>query len=266
MGQRRDNGKGKQCGSHVDYVVEGALPSGSVTVRTGMAVPTRVTGNAVPIRPSKYMHGITVFPGGGSDGLDDIDADAVLFPQIAGWDAAVCTRSKTGMHSTLPQYDTADDYLREVPIDARRVVAWYVRWLETGKRVRELPDGFMRMLQPLRYEYLVLGRICDIAEKARLSRMRTEALERLAEYSADERIPVRQSAVAAAGKVLDHLDRRDEMEAERGASSSGGGGGITLSVNIAAMLGGAGAASVGGAAEVVDMSVGGEKRSGELSQ
>lgn len=234
MGQRRDNGTGKQFGSHVDYVVEGALPSGSLSVF--QSAPTAVATCDVVIRPSRYLTKITVRPGGGSDGFDDIDADAVLFPMLAGWAPESCTRSKGGSRTKLPVFDTAEGYLLEVPPDVRKIAAWYILWLDRGKRVRELPDGFLRMLSPLRYEYFVIGRLCDIAEKARRTRMRDDALERLEEYGKDDRLPARQSAVAAAGKILEHLDRRDEMEGNMG--SSGHGGGFTLAVNIAAMIGG----------------------------
>lgn len=236
MGQRRDNGTGKQFGSHVDYVVEGALPANTMSVARKSS-PVAV----VKVRPSKYMKTVPIVPGGGTDGFDDLDADAVLFPMIAGWDAGVCAKEKRPgmgiMKSKLPVYDSAEEYLQEVPGHIRKAVAWYVTWLDAGKKMRDLPTGYRRMLAPVRKEYQILGRICELAETMRTEQIRDRALDRLLEFSEDDRLPVRQCAVNAAGKILEHMDKRDELMGI-GNNNAGVGGGFTLSVNIAAMIGG----------------------------
>lgn len=236
----------------MDYVVHGALPHGADVVVAAPQAADVPAVASVPIRPSKFLKEVRIIPGGGEDGFGDIDADGILFPLVEGMEASLCTRSRGGKASKYPVYDTAEEYLLEVPEDIRKMVAWYVQWCGSCQKVRSLPPGFLFQLEPVRREYLVLGRLIRIAEKTRAEMMRAQVLEKLVDYSADDRIPVRQSAVAAAGKVLDHLDRRDEIEALESAGSAGnsGGGGFTLSINIAAMIGG----GVGnnGISEVID--------------
>lgn len=255
MGQTRDTGKGKQSGSHVDYVVEGALPENAETQVVVREPADSMAVVSVPIRPSKFLTELAVVP----DGMEDVDAMGILLPMTVGLDPSMCARisvnHKVGI-AGRPVYETVEEYLREVPEYILKMVAWYILFLETGKRVRELPQGFMRQVVAACGEYLVLGRLRDLAEKAREEMRRLSALDKLDDYSDDDRIQVRQSAVAAASKMVEHIDKREELRG--GVAEQHRGGGFTLQVNVAAMLGKDDKPKVVESVEVIDAGKHGE--------
>ena len=249
MGQTRDNGSGKQFGSHVDYVVEGVVPFGSLDVVGAGDVQERSL--SVPYRPSRLVRAVRSAPKGGWGApMDDpmwMDTMMLYAPHIV---PGRC-HSNWGKSRNYPVYDTVMEYLQEVPLDILRLTAWYVRWCEAGEgRYKDLPQQMRIELHAARGEYPVCGAIMNYAEEMRLNQMSGNALERLVEFSEDDRPFLRQSAVAAASKLVDFKERRDAAKSVQ--ESSVGGGGLTLSVNIAAMLGAAMPVAEIKSVEVVD--------------
>lgn len=253
MGQTRDNGAGKQCGSHVDYVVEGALPCDSLErlILDG----ERIRGGLVkiPIRQSELLPKVTSAP---RDGWGAPLNDVCWFDSLARWAPMVRVgqcHSSWGKARDYPVYDDVLDYLREIPQDIIRLAGWYVDWcLEAQGRMRSLPARLRSEVLSIRAEYPVLGKIFHQVQELRKERFAEDAIERLAEFSEDDRIQVRQSAVTAASKLVEMQDRKLDREAIN-APQTGVAGGFTLSVNIAQMLGGdAGGSAVNVQGEVVD--------------
>ena len=252
MGQTRDNGTGKQCGSHVDYVVEGALPSNSLELGdlvTGGA-PLRAGLVKIPIRASELLPRVTCSPREGWGGRAD---DVRWFDSLARWAPMVRVdqcHGKWGKSRDYPVYDDVLDYLREIPPDVMRLAGWYVEWcLEAQQRMKSLPARLRSELLSVKAEYPVLGKIFHQVQELRMERFAEDAVERLAEFSEDERPQVRQSAVAAASKLLEMRDKKLDREAASAPSTSVGGG-FTVNVNIAQMLGDTSAVGVQG--EIVD--------------
>jgi hypothetical protein len=252
MGQTRDTGSGKQFGSHVDYVAEGAVPSGSMEIIGEVEIADGSL--TVPYSPSLLVRAVRSAPKNGWGArMDDpmwMETLMLYSPHIL---PGRC-HTTWGKARKYPVYDTVAEYLHEVPLDIVRLVAWYVRWCEIGEgRYKDLPHQMRIELHAARGEYPVCGAIMSFAEEMRTNQMSGNALERLVEFSEDDRPFLRQSAVAAASKLVDFKERRDAANAAHEGPT--GGGGLTLSVNIAAMLGAAmPAAGVVKSVEVVDES------------
>lgn len=245
MGRKWDPGPGKHRGSHVDYVVEGVLPEGSTVpmVREdgegGAALLTLEEAEArTPVRESRHWKGPLIEPtykdaeykGGGRK---------KILQYAAGLDVSELTpKRKSGVWRSrkLAEYETAEEYVAEIPQDIADVFGWYIRFLESGHFEHELPPGFSGMIYALRMEYPVLTRVVDIARKRKNEFVRNRVLSKLVEYADDDRDFVRNAAVQAAKSALDAMEARESRE-----ESQGGGGqvnnGVVVNVNIAQMLG-----------------------------
>lgn len=259
MGQTRDNGTGKQFGSHVDYVVEGALPSNSqIVVCDGDTIRGSLT--TIPVRASEMLPRPRGVPhdGWGAE-LDDprwLDALLHWVPLIR---VGQC-RNSWGKARDYPSYESTIDYLYEIPQPIIRLAGWYVEWcLEASGRMKDLPPRLRTELLSVKAEYPILSAIFHHVQSVRAERFAENALERLAEFSEDDSPMVRQSAVSAAARLLDLHDKKLDREA-MAAPQNATGGNFTLNINIAQMLGKAAVAGGGDvcvSGEIINSEAGG---------
>ena len=250
MGRKRDPGPGKYRGSHVDYVVEGVLPEGG---QVSMAQPeatvemTKAGERALtleeavartPVRESRHWKGPLIEPTY-KDAEYEGGGRRKILQYAVGLDVSELTpKRKAGVWRSrkLAEYETAEEYIAEIPEDIADVFGWYIRFLENGHFEHELPPGFSGMIYALRLEYPILTRVVDIARTRKNEFIRNRVLSKLVEYADDDRDFVRNAAVQAAKSALDVMETREAREEARG----GGGqvnNGVVVNVNIAQMLG-----------------------------
>lgn len=209
MGQTRDNGIGKQYGSHVDYKVRGELPVGFVgeaEEKWDLPIVRRLR-NGMKLRlPRKYdkaedWRGVV---GGALLGIDVQE----MWP----------TERQKGK---IPRFPDVDCYLAELPDDVCIVVGWYLRFVEEGRRFKDLPEGYLSQISGLSRYYPAVRCAIEHALEARKWAQRAETMDYLMDYATDTEETVRSSAVRASGLVQEYAKAGNGAVGSAGIGAKG---------------------------------------------